>query len=135
MQTILRPEVLDPDRLLVNDRGDFTADHETRAVLLAKALHESCEYAHQLWDTLNATRQYLLTSLPHDAITSAAPTGSDDEQRWQHWTEAFAAVTSVLCGPHGDSGFELGRANDEARQRRAGSGQDLATKTELGARS
>ncbi len=58
MQSIPTPEVLDPDRVLVNDRADFTADHQTRAALLEKALHESCAYAGELWNELNAVRHF-----------------------------------------------------------------------------
>lgn len=31
MQPIPKPHILDPDRILDNDRGDFTADHKARA--------------------------------------------------------------------------------------------------------
>jgi hypothetical protein len=122
---IPKPQVLDPHRLLVNDEDDFTANHEARAALLQRALETSCSYADQLWDDLNAMRQYLLDCLPPDphtttglVATGAAPTGPDDEQGWQNWMNAFAAVTSVLCGPHGDSGFGLSRARQEAQLRR-----------------
>jgi hypothetical protein len=129
---IAKPEVLDPHRILENDIDNFTANHEARAVLLQRALNDSCSYAEQLWDTLNALRQYLLDCLPPDASPTAeptsnrpalvgvgaAPTGPDDEQGWPTWITAFASVTSVLCGPHGDSGFGLSRAQEEARRRR-----------------
>jgi hypothetical protein len=129
---IAKSEVLDPHRILENDIDNFTANHEARAVLLQRALNDSCSYAEQLWDTLNALRQYLLGCLPPDPRTTpepipnrpaligggAAPTGPDDEQGWQNWITAFAAATSVLCGPHGDSGFGRSRAQEEARRRR-----------------
>jgi hypothetical protein len=109
----------------VNDEDNFTANNESRAVLLQRALETSCAYADQLWDDLNAMRQYLLDCLPPDphtatgpVATGAAPTGPDDEQGWQNWMTAFAEVTSVLCGPHGDSGFGLSRAREEAQRRR-----------------
>ena len=70
-------------------------------------------------------RQYLLDCLPPDPhtatgpiATGAAPTGPEDEHGWQNWITAFAEVTSVLCGPHGDSGFGLSRAREEAQRRR-----------------
>ena len=70
-------------------------------------------------------RQYLLDSLPpapsgpgQHTTASASPTGPDDEQGWQKWITAFAEVASVLCGPHGDSGFGLSRAHEEAQIRR-----------------
>ena len=122
---IPKPQVLDPHRRLVNDEDNFTANHEARAVLLQRALETSCAYADQLWDDLNAMRQYLLDCLPPDphtthspVATGAAPTGPEDEQGWQNWMTAFAEVTSVLCGPHGDSGFGLSRAREEAQHRR-----------------
>lgn len=124
MQPIPKPHILDPARILDNDRGDFTADHKARAELLGAALHETCEYAQHLWDDLNSMRKYLLDSLPSDPRepgphrASATPSGPDDDQGWQNWIDAFAEVTSVLCGPHGDSGFGLGRARQEAQLRR-----------------
>ncbi len=124
MQLIPKPHILDPDRILDNDRGGFTADHKARADLLDAALHETCAYADHLWNDLNAMRKYLLDSLPTDPRApgphrvSATPSGPDDDQGWQNWIAAFAEVTSVLCGPHGDSGFGLGRARQEAQRRR-----------------
>lgn len=125
MQTIPKPEVLDPDRPLRHGAAQLTGDDRPETELLTNALHESCEYAQQLWDDLDAIRQYLLDSLPPDprapgehATASASPTGPDDEQGWQNWINAFAEVASVLCGPHGDSGFGLSRAQQEAQIRR-----------------
>lgn len=126
MQPIPPPELLNPDRVLRDDRQDMTAeDHRSQAQLLDKALHESCAYAQQLWDDLNAVRGYLLDSLPpdprhrgaHDTLASS-PTGPDDELGWQNWINAFSSVTSVLCGPRGDSGFGRGQALEEAQLRR-----------------
>lgn len=125
MQPIPTPEILDPDRILVNDRGDFTVDHESRASQLDTALHDSCAYAQQLWHNLDAVRAYLFNSLPADPhtpgdypTTAASPSGPDDEQGWTNWITAYAAVTSTLCGPHGDSGYGLSEANHEASLRR-----------------
>lgn len=125
MQPIPQPHVLDPDRVLVNDRGEFFVDHETRADLLDKALHESCAYAKQLWDNLDAARGYLWASLPPDPRSpgphpslGAHPTGADDEAGWTDWIAAFASVTSVLCGPHGDSGYGIKEARRAAELRR-----------------
>jgi hypothetical protein len=126
MHEIPRPELLDPDRLLLSTRDDLTADeHANRAALLDQALHESCSYAQQLWQSLDAVRGYLLDSLPPDPRASdgsvrisAAPAGPEDEAGWQNWTVAYAAVTSVLAGPHGDSGFGSDEAQREARDRR-----------------
>lgn len=53
------PQVLDPDRPLANDRGGFSTsdDDKSRAELLDNALHETCAYAEQLWENLDAVRQ------------------------------------------------------------------------------
>jgi len=126
MQKIPRPELLDPDRLLLDTRDDLTADeHASRAALLDHALHDSCSYAQQLWQNLDAVRGYLLASLPPDPRSpdssgrrSAAPAGPDDEPGWQNWIAAYAAVISVLAGPHGDSGYGSEEAQREARDRR-----------------
>jgi hypothetical protein len=125
MQPIPTPHVLDPDRILVNDRGGFTASHERREDALETALKETCEYAQQLWQNLDGARAYLMKSLPVDPrapgphpTASASPTGPDDEQGWENWITAYASVTSVLAGPHGDSGFGLGEARRAARDRR-----------------
>jgi hypothetical protein len=130
MQPIPLPEVLNPDRLLLDDRNDLSAEqHADRAAQLNHALHETCSYAQQLWHELDAARGYLLHSLPPDPRTvdpataadqpsSAAPTGPDDEQGWQNWIGAYAQVTSVLAGPHLDSGFGVDEARREARDRR-----------------
>jgi hypothetical protein len=123
---IPKPELLNPDRVDRDDREHFTAeDHRSRAQLLATALAESCAYADQLWDQVNALRGYLLESLPPDPrspgahpTAPASPTGPDDEDGWRNWIHAFATTTSVLCGSHGDSGFGLSRAREEARLRR-----------------
>ncbi len=127
MYEIPKPELLDPNRADFDDREGMTDhDHRTQAQLLAKALTESCEYADQLWEQVNALRGYLLESLPPDPRsarphdpTCASPTGPDDEAGWTAWVNAFATTTSVLCGAHGDSGFGLSRAREEARLRRS----------------
>lgn len=127
MQPIPTPRVLDPERPLANDRGDFgtAEDHRARADLLDNALHESCAYAQQLWHHLDAVHHYLIESLPSDPRSpglhprvSAAPTGPNDERGWDDWITAFASVASVLCGPQGDSGYGLGEARRKAEERR-----------------
>jgi hypothetical protein len=126
MQPIPTPELLDPDRRIINDADNFTVDHETRAHALDEALHHTCAYAQQLWHHLDAMRGYLLTSLPPDPhspgphpTASASPTGPDDDTGWDNWITAYAAVTSALCGPHGDSGYGLSEGRREATLRRS----------------
>jgi hypothetical protein len=126
MQEIPKPELLNPDRVDRDDREGMTNDdHRSQKQLVAKALVESCGYAEQLWEQLNQVRGYLLDSLPPDprrpgpkATSSASPTGPDDEEGWQRWMATFADTTSVLCGAHGDSGFGLSTAKEEAQVRR-----------------
>lgn len=115
VQPIPKPQLLDPHRPIHEDRGD-SVEH---------ALSESCAYANMLWDNLDTVRHYLLASLPTDphapgaeTRTSASPTGPGDDEGWHQWMRTFADVTSVLCGPHGDSGFGLERAAEEAQHRR-----------------
>jgi hypothetical protein len=124
MQPIPTPHLLDPERLLDPSRDEFTVDHESRAEMYKSALHETCDYAQQLWQTLDALRGYLMDSLPPDPRepgserSCASPAGPDDEVGWSTWIDAFSSVTSVLCGPHGDSGFGLGEARRAAQVRR-----------------
>lgn len=125
MQAIPIPQVVDPERILGNDRGDFTTNHEPREQLLDEALHETCAYAQQLWHNLDAVRAYLLDSLPPapgaagpHPTASASATGRGDDNGWNNWISAYAAVTSVLCGPDGDSGYGLSEGRREATLRR-----------------
>lgn len=126
MQAIPQPHLLDPDRLLNNDRDDLLNDSESKVQQLDKAFRETCGYAGQLWQTLDDVRTYLMASLPPDPTSSeglhsangAHPTGPDDEQGWRDWAAAFAEVSSVLCGPHGDSGYGRKEADRAARVRR-----------------
>jgi hypothetical protein len=124
MHPIEKPELLDPDRIVDPNRGDITVDHESAAKELREALEASCEYGRQLWDHLGAVRQYLMASLPPDPRAagphtqlSAHPTGPDDSEGWQHWADIYASVTSVLAGPHGDSGYGFAEAREAARIR------------------
>jgi hypothetical protein len=126
MQSIPEPHLLDPDRIIDPTRGEFVADHKARSEALEKALHESCAYAEQLWQHVDALRSYLMDSLPPDPRApeadlraGAAPTGPDDEVGWEHWINAYSAATSVLCGPQGDSGFGLSEARAAAQIRRS----------------
>lgn len=124
MQPIDRPQLLNPDRIIDPNRDDMTVDHESAAKELRGALEASCDYGQQLWDHLVAVRQYLMDSLPPDPRAasphtqlSAHPTGPDDAEGWQHWVDMYSSVTSVLAGPHGDSGFGFSEARDAARIR------------------
>lgn len=125
MHPIRQPELLDPDRITANDRDDMTLfEHRTRAQQLDTALHATCDYATALWQHLDAARHYLYESLPSDPRApgahphiGAAPTGPDDEDGWQRWIDTYATVTSILAGPHGDSGFGLDEAQHAARAR------------------
>lgn len=125
VQPIPEPHVLDPDRILSDEREDFTAEeHRSRAQQLDAALHESCAYGKQLWVDVARARQYLYDSLPpdprHPAVdrVGAAPTGPDDEQGWQCWIDAYSELTSVLVGPQGDSGLGVKEARAAAQLRR-----------------
>lgn len=126
VQPIPKPEVLDPDRVTSNDRDEMTlSEHRSRAQQLDEALHASCSYANQLWDQLDATRSYLYESLPPDprdpggeARSGASPTGPDDEPGWRQWGDVYSATTSVLAGPHGDSGFGFHEARRAEQIRR-----------------
>lgn len=125
MHEIPKPQVLDPERPLRHRGTEFKEDDRPEAELLSLALTETCEYAEQLWNDLNGVRAYLLDSLPPDPrapgahpTASASPSGPDDETGWDNWINAFAAVSSALCGPKGDSGFGLGTAREHAQRRR-----------------
>lgn len=127
VQPIPQPQLLDPHRVIDERRDEFTADdHKQRADKLEHALQESCEYAQQLWEALDNVRAYLLDALPpdprapgdHHASGGAHPTGPDDEDGWQRWGAAYSATTSVLCGPHGDSGFGVSEATEAMQSRR-----------------
>lgn len=126
MQKIPMPDVLNADRIPGDKREEVTVDfHRARAENLQIALEKSCEYAVQLWHHLDAARGYLVGSLPSasqsgddsDAAACAAPRGPQDVDGWTKWADAYAAITSVLAGPHGDSGFGREEAVREAQQR------------------
>jgi hypothetical protein len=153
MEPIAVPEVLDPDRIMTDDREEMTAEeHQGRARELDAALHESCAYGQQLWNDLNGVRKYLMDCLPDDPRipgphrAAASPTGPDDEQGWTNWIAAFGTVTSALAGPHGDSGYGLSEARRTAQLRRTATvlrvysehpelAEQRSSPTELAARS
>lgn len=119
-----KPQLLDPDRNVDPNREDMTIDHESAAKELRGALEATASYGTQLWDHLDGVRHYLMDSLPPDpraagphTQVSAHPTGPDDNDGWRRWVDIYASVSSVLAGPHGDSGYGLGEARDAARIR------------------
>lgn len=135
METIPQPQLLDTDHLLANEGGEpsTTDDPKARAEQLDAALHETCEYGQKMWHDLNAVREYLLASLPSDPrlpgmdlTACASPTGPDDDEGWQKWINAFAEVSSVLRGPHGDSEFGRTEAQHEADLRRSARVREMA---------
>lgn len=119
---IPRPALLDPDRPLHDLGPRLSVDDRSDAEVLSAALRDSCRYADQLWDALNTVRQYLLDCLPPvpeggGRLAGASPASGDDTAGWAAWAQVFAGATSVLCGPHGDSGFGWDRAQEEMRSR------------------
>jgi hypothetical protein len=133
MEDVPRPDVLNPDRLLSDEREEMTVEeHRSRARELDQALHESCEYGQQLWERLDALRHYLVDMLPPQPaegarLGGARPTGPDDEQGWWDWRNAYAGATSVLAGPREDSGFGADEADEIARNRLVFSGGHVPT--------
>jgi hypothetical protein len=125
MGEIPMPEVLDPDRpRLVAEENE--GDPSARAETIDAAFHKATDYGQQLWRTLAEVRQYLLDSLPSDRRhpggqdrLGAAPTGPDDDAGWDQWVSTYAMATSALAGPHGDSGYGLRLAEEEAANRRS----------------
>jgi hypothetical protein len=121
------PSVLDPGRSLTDKREAISEREDvSTSESLQRALNESCSYGQQLWQTLDAVRDYLTDSLPLDprtpgdhTITSASPTGPTDDDGWNQWIDAYAAVTSTLVGPHGDAGYGLSEARNAANLRRS----------------
>jgi hypothetical protein len=121
------PEVLDPGRLIAPESNAGSRDDERALADSARsALEASCAYGRQLWEQLQATREYLLASLPPDprreptaARRGAKPEGPADESGWVAWMAAYADVTSALAGPAGDSGHGEGEARRVAQERRS----------------
>lgn len=119
------PSVLESDRghLQGNENAADSAEEQLQQV--RAALDVACRYGQELWHGVDALRAYLLHSLPPDPrtpgrhLTSASPTGPDDEAGWQNWMAAYAQAHSVLAGPQGDSGFGVSEAEREAQLRRS----------------
>lgn len=140
LQPIDKPQLLDPDRIVDPNRDNMTVDHESAAKELREGLEATANYGQQLWDHLVAVRQYLMESLPPDPRAAgphmqlgAHPTGPDDAEGWQRWVDTYASVTSVLAGPHGDSGYGLGEARDAARLRTEAPNARLAARIQASA--
>ena len=118
------PEVLDPNRPSLRAWLEL-ADVAERVRLLAEALEKVSAYGQVLWRDVDALRHYLLESAPSDPHLpgphriGASPTGPDDEEGWINWIAAYAEATSVLAGPHGNSGFGLHEARHEEQIRRS----------------
>lgn len=141
LQPIDKPQLLDPNRIVDPNRGNMTVDHESAAKELREALEATAEYGQELWGHLVAVRHYLMESLPPDPGAAgphtqlgAHPTGPDDTDGWQRWVDVYASVTSVLAGPHGDSGYGLGEARDAARIRTEAPNARLAARVQASAR-
>ena len=109
-EAVPQPEVLDADRVVIEDREALSADQlRTKLADLRGAFQESCSYAQQLWTDVARARQYVWDNPP------AAP---DDDQAWSDWTDAYSELTSILAGPRGDFGMGLEDARRSARDRR-----------------
>jgi hypothetical protein len=115
--------------VLQADRPDLKAelaarDDAGKVHLLEQEFEKACEYGQVLWHDVDELRHYLLASVPPDPRLpgprriGASPTGPDDEDGWKYWMAAYAEATSVLAGPHGDSGFGAHEARREAQIRR-----------------
>lgn len=121
------PNVLNPHRVLSDKRDEMTlVDHQERADRLERALEQSCSYGRQLWDQLEAIREYLIACLPSDPRTQptaarrgARPEGVSDDDGWAGWVQAYSSVTSALAGPRGDAGHGLSEARLIEQDRRA----------------
>ena len=113
MTEIPRPDLLEPDRVVRQQRNTppEADDLQAEIEILEGALRDSCGYATQLWERLDAVREYLVGILPPGP-------GFTEERTWDEWVDAYAAVTSVLAGPRGDSGFGGDEARRLARARR-----------------
>lgn len=125
MDAIPQPEILDPPTHDSGESGNEDGGGPSLE-LLETALRETCAYAHAMWHDLNAVRQYLVDCLPPDPrrrgmdlTASASPTAPDDDEGWEQWISVFARVSSVLGGPHGDSGSGRASAQREAQLRRS----------------
>jgi hypothetical protein len=123
---IPEPAVLDPHRVLSDNRDEMTLDeHRELSSRLEHALEQSCAYGNKLWHELQAAREYLLDCLPpgpRDLPTAARrgakPEGPADDTGWDAWIHAYAEITSALAGPRGDSGHGMSEARLVAQERR-----------------
>lgn len=119
------PAVLQAHREHLRGKEEL-ADPANEIELLQQALSQACEYGQTLWQQLDSQRHYLLGCLPpargsedeQSEHVGAAPSGPDDEQGWRRWMDAYAEATSILAGPHGDSGYGRTEAETQAQARR-----------------
>ncbi len=104
-------------------------DRRPRA--LERSVFALSAYGQQLWNDVNAMRSNLLHHQPPshwdgqplvDPVGGDRPTpttsgdaigaagDADGQAGWSAWIAAYAALTSVLAGPHGDSDFAVHEA-------------------------
>jgi hypothetical protein len=140
---VLMPTLLTPDRQVVNSRGDFVdRDRQNLIPALERCVADLCAYSQKLWNDMTAMPTYLLHDQPPSrwegqqigqpqgdlggdiqptTTTSEEAVGAADDAdgpvAWSTWIAAYAAVTSVLAGAHGDSGFGMHEAHALARLR------------------
>lgn len=123
MEKIPMPILLDPQRPRLEGQLSLD-DANQQAHDLDKALRQAADYGRYLWRQIDAVRHYLLEVAPDpDADDDVhrwftAPRGPDDDHGWDRWKTAYEAITSVLAGPAGDSGFGRHEAAQEALRRR-----------------
>ena len=123
MEDIPMPILLDPERPRLTGK-EHNVDAAGQAELLQHELDRVTAYGRHLWSQLHAVRVHLVESLPDPGADTeperllTAPRGAGDDAGWQRWQAAYAAVTSALAGPGGDSGFGRHEAALETRARR-----------------
>ena len=126
MYEIPKPELLDPDRVERNDRERL---HRRGPSLAGAAARQGARRVLRLRrPTLEPGRRAARLPARQPAARTRAPPARTPQRRLpdrprrrgglDQWINAFATTTSVLCGAHGDSGFGLSRAREEARLRR-----------------
>lgn len=115
---IALPDVLDAERPGAIANGGDGADAGTPPHV-EKALRDACDYGRRLWMELDAARTYLYRVA--DGKAARLPTA----EAWEEWGRRLIAVSSLLAGPHGDSGYGAAEAHRIALQH----GVDLTVET------